>query len=278
MEKKMKYKSILGHGSIPESESLRAKTWGKFFFKARIFILLFLSFQWYLELHDIFKTNQICIYIANIFVLTYFCLETIILTFSLENKKYHLIRNWPTPLIIAFLITTLLYPLSINEQIVDGIRLLIIVWLSIPCIEICVTSLSDNKLSTTIFAAAFFIIFAGVIISGLDPAIKNPWDGIWWAWVTITTVGYGDIVPSSIIGKTLTFPLMLTGLLLFAAFTANFSALFVKHRLKKNLAEIVKEEHQIIKMMKQIQSLTENIEKLEKHVTDIKHDLKQQNK
>lgn len=267
MEVHKHYRKLLGHGVIPEDESPRAKLWKKIFFKGRILILLFLSFQWYLELNDILNNKQI--FYANLTVLIFFLTELILITSLLKNKKSYLIRSWPIPIIVGFLSTILISPNIFHEEIIDGARLLLIIWLSIPCIELCITSLSDNKLSTTIYAATFFIIFSGVIISGIDPSINNPWDGIWWAWVTITTVGYGDIVPSSIVGRALGFPLILTGLLLFAAFTANFSAIFLKHRLKKNLAEIVKEEQQIKEMIYEIKTLSKNVEKLEKHIEEI---------
>lgn len=62
------------------------------------------------------------------------------------------------------------------------------------------------------------------MMAAIDPAINNIWDGMWWAWVTVTTVGYGDIVPVSGPGRILAGILMLIGMGLFSLFTANFSA------------------------------------------------------
>lgn len=48
-------------------------------------------------------------------------------------------------------------------------------------------------------------------------------DALWWGFATATTTGYGDIIPVTIIGKILGIVLMLTGLAIFAMFTALFA-------------------------------------------------------
>lgn len=48
-------------------------------------------------------------------------------------------------------------------------------------------------------------------------------DALWWGMATATTTGYGDITPVTIPGKILGIVLMLTGMALFAMFTALFA-------------------------------------------------------
>lgn len=63
-------------------------------------------------------------------------------------------------------------------------------------------------------------LFLGVVIVpveklGHEPQIKTYFDGFWWSVTTITSVGYGDMVPATIVGKVLGLVLQLTGVLAF---------------------------------------------------------------
>ncbi|GAB3047532.1 potassium channel family protein [Virgibacillus ainsalahensis] len=69
----------------------------------------------------------------------------------------------------------------------------------------------------------------GVIIHLVEPAqFPTIFDGIWWAFVTAATVGYGDYVPLSIPGKIIAILLILTGGGLIAFYISRFSAATIK--------------------------------------------------
>ncbi len=58
--------------------------------------------------------------------------------------------------------------------------------------------------------------------------IKTAEDAIWWAYVTITTVGYGDKFPVTTEGWIITAILMTAGMGMFGTFTAFVASWFVK--------------------------------------------------
>ena len=62
-----------------------------------------------------------------------------------------------------------------------------------------------------------------------NPEINTLVDSIWWAIVTMTTVGYGDIVPVTIGGKAMAGVVMLMGLALIAILTAIVTKMFMDH-------------------------------------------------
>ncbi len=89
--------------------------------------------------------------------------------------------------------------------------------------------------------AAYVIIVAwaiGVVVFGVVERIVDPgtfdtvWLGMWWAIQTVTTVGYGDVVPGSTAGKVIATFLMLGGLSLFAVVTGAITSAFVAQRQK----------------------------------------------
>lgn len=61
-----------------------------------------------------------------------------------------------------------------------------------------------------------------------DSNIKTGVDAVWWAFATITTVGYGDRYPSSTEGRLIAALLMTAGVGLFSAFSAALAAWFLK--------------------------------------------------
>ncbi|WP_277678564.1 potassium channel family protein [Gracilibacillus dipsosauri] len=76
----------------------------------------------------------------------------------------------------------------------------------------------------------------GFIIHILEPIhFPTTFDGIWWAFVTGSTVGYGDYVPLSNIGKIIGILLILAGGGLVTFYMATLSAGTIKH--EKSLTE-----------------------------------------
>ncbi len=75
---------------------------------------------------------------------------------------------------------------------------------------------------------AIAVIVFGVLERIVDPkTFHSVWLGMWWAIETVTTVGYGDIVPSQTAGKLIAGFLMLGGLSLLAVVTAAVTSGFV---------------------------------------------------
>lgn len=73
-----------------------------------------------------------------------------------------------------------------------------------------------------ICSAALFIAEKGV-----NAAVQSPLDALWWGIVTLTTVGYGDVVPTTPEGKVAAAVLMLLGIGLFSGITATVTSYFI---------------------------------------------------
>ncbi|QFY43825.1 two pore domain potassium channel family protein [Candidatus Methylospira mobilis] len=104
----------------------------------------------------------------------------------------------------------------------------------------------------------------GVILSVIDPAIHNPFDGIWAAWGTMTHVGFGDVVPTSFFGRLLTGLLILVGIILFALFTAIISAELIGrdvHTLGNDVGRVEGAENQILHEIKRLHERLNELEK-----------------
>ncbi len=74
------------------------------------------------------------------------------------------------------------------------------------------------------------LLCAGAVFWWLDPAINTYWDGLWFAFVTGTTVGYGDLVPTTGATRVFAAMMVLVGVALMTLFTANVVSFFVDYK------------------------------------------------
>ena len=91
-----------------------------------------------------------------------------------------------------------------------------------------------------------FALTAGLVIIGAtvlytvetnNPNIDGFGDALWWGVVTVTTVGYGDIYPSSTVGRIVAGVLMIGGITLFGAVAGNVVALMTRVRSGRRPAQ-----------------------------------------
>ncbi len=110
-----------------------------------------------------------------------------------------------------------------------------------------------RNLLITILLFIFIISLSGATVFYLielqsNPALKSFGQAVWWVLVSITTVGYGDIVPVTSAGKFLGVILIFTGVALVSMFTATVSSIFVAQKLKeeRGLKQISQTDHIIL--------------------------------
>jgi voltage-gated potassium channel len=84
-----------------------------------------------------------------------------------------------------------------------------------------------------IVTAIFLTYLAGIEITMAErgepgATIQNVGDGFWWAITTLTTVGYGDIYPTTTEGRFIAVGLMVSGICVLGVISATVAAWFVK--------------------------------------------------
>jgi voltage-gated potassium channel len=73
--------------------------------------------------------------------------------------------------------------------------------------------------------------------NGLNEAMDSPLDALWWGLTTMTTVGYGDVIPTTAEGRLAAAVLMILGIGLYSAITATITSYLIVGESRTDLAD-----------------------------------------
>lgn len=130
-----------------------------------------------------------------------------------------------------------------------------------------------NRASAAIFLVLFIIILllefgsVGILaIEGNNPDanIINASDALWWVYVTITTVGYGDTYPVTNAGRILGTFVMLVGVGLFGVVTGFLANKFLPSASEPEEVTMVNRDASMARMQKELSEIRELLERQNK--------------
>lgn len=225
----------IGLAGVEDDENSDAQRWASRFEIPVLLVTLWIPIHWFMEVKGLLTPLQS--HLGDWAIWLVFLLETSVLTLLVDDKWRYLRRNWMNLVIIAGGIP-MVWNYTPLTGVLRSLRLVLLAGLLFRFSGNVHKFLAHNRLGTTLAVAFAVIILAGLLISAIEPGVTTPWDGIWWAWVTVTTVGYGDIVPTTPAGKLFGALLILMGVALFSLMTANFSSFFIGRDVSRVEAEL----------------------------------------
>lgn len=228
----------LGMGGVPPHDNPRAYLWEKRLHWVMVGMALLAVPSYYLDwlhgrgvLTGVGQELDWLIFIA-------FSLEMAWMLHLSHDKGTYLTRNWLNALIVA---ASALGVLGLPGDWLPLLRLLRIAYVGLLLARLMssLRSLLAAHAIPYVFALGVTtLIMAGAGFYWLEPTIHSFGEGLWLAYITAATVGYGDFVPTTTASRFFAVVLVIVGFAVFSIVTASISAFFVEEDEKRQRKEL----------------------------------------
>ena len=158
-------------------------------------------------------------FFLNIIIWLGFAAELAFILAVARNRRKTLRAHWLDAVIVVVSIP--ISPAFLQSartlRLVRLLRFLRLAALSTRALVAARTIFRPSGLRYVVVLVLVFVVVAGSAASLVDSDdVGSIWDGIWWAFVTVTTVGYGDVIPKSDAGRAIAIVVMLLGIVFFS--------------------------------------------------------------
>lgn len=151
----------------------------------------------------------------------------------------------------AALLANALLPQSNESEPALVWRLVIAVLMLYRLLKISQPLFTETGLARLLAMGAAVLVLCGIGFYWLDPEVKTLHDGLWLAFSTAATVGYGDMVPSSTASRVFSVFVVLLGYGVLSLVTASVAAMFVGSQERKVEREILGDMHREMRELRQ---------------------------
>jgi voltage-gated potassium channel len=167
-------------------------------------------------------------YAVNWLIWAVFAVELAAVLIVADRKLAALRAHW---LDVAIVVLTI----PLFGKLLSSLRLFRLFRLLRAVVVIARAIQAERRLTSgaTFRVVALLTLFL-VVVAGAGQAAVNGneftsfWDGVWWAVVAATTVGYGDLYPKDVEGRLIGIVVMLLGIGFLSVLTATIASYFIK--------------------------------------------------
>jgi voltage-gated potassium channel len=217
----------IGLAGIEPDDNARAHHWQKRLHPVMVTIALLAVPAYFLEtagagpsLHRVARFIDLLIFFA-------FLGETVWMARVSSHPGRYLVDNW---LNLVILLAALASVLGASTEWVALVRVMRVTVAGLVLMRTVsgFAFLFTRRGAPVLVGTSFLILLAaGGVLYWIEPSINNYWDGLWLAFVTGMTIGYGDVIPTTGAARAVAAGVGLIGVALVTLFTASVVSFFV---------------------------------------------------
>ncbi|BBP01772.1 potassium channel family protein [Sulfuriferula nivalis] len=232
------YRHYIGIGGVPKHDKAIAYLWEQRLHRLMLVVALLTLPAFYLEITEQSGWFRHLGQALDFVILMAFISELVWMLYLVEQKSLYLLHNWLNLLII--------FGAAISLTGVDGewlplARLFRLAYVSLMIARLLGTIrnlFTPGAIPYLLGWATILFLLAGAGFYWLEPTVHTYSEGLWLAFTTGATVGYGDIVPTTSATRILSVIIVLFGLGILSVTTASIAAVFIGADEKKLREEL----------------------------------------
>jgi voltage-gated potassium channel len=251
------YRAYMGMGGVPERDKPLAYLWERRLHWLMVAVALLTLPAFYLEV-----TQQTGLYrhigqLLDLVILAAFITEFFWMHHVVEQKSLYILHNWLNLLIILGAALSLI---GIDGEWLPLARLFRLAYVSLMIARLLGSVRNLFTPGATPYLLGWMVVI--MLLSGggfywLEPTVHSYSQGLWLAFTTGATVGYGDLVPTTDASRLFAAAMVILGFAMLSVVTASIAAFFIGEDEKKMRQEL----HQ------DIRDLREEVQKLRLELT-----------
>ncbi len=248
----------LGLGGVPPHDNPQAHQWERrLYWPVLVATLLAIPAFYLTEFVDEVPLRQLG-RVMDVTVLLIFASELAIMLWASTQKKQYLAYNWLSVAIVAATAVAVIAP-QLPGELFALLRLtrLAIISLLIARLVHSLRSLTPGSTPYILLIGFGLLLLSGGGFYWLEPSVRNYWDGVWLAFTSGLTVGYGDIVPTTGPARMFAAVVIVLTYGVMSLVIASIAAFFIGKEEKRMRTEMHQEMKLLRKEMAELRVLLE---------------------
>ncbi len=178
--------------------------------------------------------------IADWIVWGVFTLEFIVLMVRSKDRRMTARNQWLSIvlIVVSFPVLTMIFTYARLLRLLRLARLLRLVLIAKRGVLAFKVVLSRNEVIYVAGVTTFLVFIGAGILTIVEPEWGGFWMSVWWAIDTTTTLGHGEVVPRTLVGRLTSVALLLSGIGLVATIAAALASYLINDEEAEHEAEM----------------------------------------